>query len=59
MEEKEIPRTMIQMYGEKFVDGRVQQKWNVPDKVAVKAAVVGAFFDREQNPNQPYTPEEI
>ncbi len=34
-------------------------KWNIPDKIVVKAAVTGAFFDRRQNPYQPYTVEEI
>ncbi len=35
------------------------QKWNVPDKIIVSAAVTGSFFDRNENPNQPYTVEEI
>lgn len=59
MENEGIARTIIQMYGEKFLDISSLNKWEIPEKVAIKAAVVGAFFDREQNPNQPYSTDEI
>jgi 3-keto-5-aminohexanoate cleavage enzyme len=59
MDEKEIPRTIIQMYGNKFLDIESLHKWDIPEKIAIKAAVVGAFFDRNQNPYQPYTTDEI
>ena len=41
------------------MDLTVQPKWKIPDKVVIKAAVVGAAIKRSTNPNQPYTPEEI
>jgi len=41
------------------LDLTVQRKWNIPDKVVIKAAVVGAPIKRAMNPNHPYTPDEI
>jgi 3-keto-5-aminohexanoate cleavage enzyme len=43
----------------KGLDQTNQQKWEIPDSVVVKAAVVGGSIKRETNPNQPYTPDEI
>lgn len=37
----------------------VQPKWDIPEKIVVSTAVTGAFFMKEQNPNQPMTVEEI
>ncbi|MBU4241172.1 MAG: 3-keto-5-aminohexanoate cleavage protein [Actinobacteria bacterium] len=54
-----LPITMALPFGVKVVDGRVQPSWKIPEKVMVKAAITGALFDREQNPTQPYSPEEI
>lgn len=34
-------------------------RWKAPAKVAISAAINGAFFTKAQNPNQPITPEEI
>ena len=34
-------------------------KWDVPDKIILGVAVTGSFIDKRQNPNQPYTTEEI
>lgn len=28
-------------------------KWDIPEPVVLSAAVVGAFIDKDQNPNQP------
>lgn len=36
-----------------------QPKWNIPEEFVLKVAPVGAFVMREDNPNQPYTIEEI
>jgi 3-keto-5-aminohexanoate cleavage enzyme len=36
-----------------------QNPWSVSDKIAIIVAPTGAFFTRQQNPYQPYTPEEI
>ncbi|MDD5748178.1 MAG: 3-keto-5-aminohexanoate cleavage protein [Actinomycetota bacterium] len=55
----EIPPTITFPFGEKVVDARVQPPWEIPGKVMIKAAITGALFDREQNPHQPYTPDEI
>ena len=41
------------------MDLTVQPKWQIPDMVVIKAAVVGAAIKRATNPYQPYTPEEI
>lgn len=54
-----LPVTIALPFGEKIVDARVQKTWEVHKKVMIKAAVTGALFDREQNPSQPYTVEEI
>ena len=36
-----------------------QPKWDIPDKVVIKAAVTGGVIRRARNPNQPYTLDEI
>lgn len=44
----------------KYIAGEfIQPKWKVHDKVAITCAVTGAFISKEENPSQPYTPEEI
>lgn len=45
--------------GELLVDLLAEKKWNVPKTVAISAALVGSFYRRDSNPNQPYSPEEI
>jgi 3-keto-5-aminohexanoate cleavage enzyme len=42
-----------------FFDGVVSPPWDVPDKLAVSAAITGAFFTPNENPNQPITVEAI
>ena len=56
---RDLPITVALPFGAKVVDGRVQPPWDIPPKVMIKAAVTGALFDREQNPSQPYSPDEI
>ena len=34
-------------------------KWDVPQKIVLGVAVTGSFIDKRQNPNQPYTTQEI
>lgn len=36
-----------------------QTKWDIPDVIVVKGAVVGGPIKRARNPNHPYTPDEI
>lgn len=42
-----------------FFDGEVSPRWDIPQQMAVSVAITGAFFQRDQNPNQPITPQEI
>jgi 3-keto-5-aminohexanoate cleavage enzyme len=42
-----------------FFDGEVSPRWDIPRQMAVSVAITGAFFKREQNPNQPVTTREI
>ncbi|MFC1937355.1 3-keto-5-aminohexanoate cleavage protein [Chloroflexota bacterium] len=37
----------------------VQPKWELPEKLVIISAVTGSFLSRRQNPNIPYTAEEI
>ncbi len=41
------------------LDLREQPKWDVPEKIIVKAALVGSPIKRTTNPHQPYTTDEI
>ena len=34
-------------------------QWDVPKKVVLGVAVTGSFIDKQQNPNQPYTHNEV
>lgn len=36
----------------------VQPKWDIPDKIVIVTAIVGAFYSKRQNPNHPASPEE-
>ena len=49
----------LQLKGSLFVDLSGQKRWEIPDKVIVKAAVTGALFSKAENPNHPCTPDEI
>jgi 3-keto-5-aminohexanoate cleavage enzyme len=54
----DIPLTYWKAFGEKVCDLRIQAKWPIPETVAVTAAPIGAFIDKEQNPHQPFSAEE-
>jgi 3-keto-5-aminohexanoate cleavage enzyme len=56
---KDIPTISFQPFSNVIMDLSPHPKWEIPDKVAVIAAPTGAFFTRQQNPYQPYTPDEI
>lgn len=34
-------------------------RWDIPNKIVLGVAVTGSFIDKRQNPNQPYTTQEI
>jgi len=55
----DVAEPIVQFFSEKFVDLDVLEKWAIPDKLVVKAAVTGTIFDRDQNPHQPYDTQEI
>lgn len=44
------------MYG---IDVEVQPKWDIPKKVFISQTIVGAFYSKVGNPNQPIEPDEI
>jgi len=44
---------------EVYCDVTSISKWDIPDKIVLGVAVTGSFIDKRQNPNQPYTTEEI
>jgi 3-keto-5-aminohexanoate cleavage enzyme len=56
---KDLPVGGLRLFGRTIMDLSSQARWPIPDKVAIRVAPTGAFFTRDQNPSQPYTPEEI
>ena len=44
---------------EVYCDVAAIPKWDVPKKIVLGVAVTGSFIDKRQNPNQPYTSDEI
>lgn len=44
---------------EAYCDVSAIPKWDVPKKIVLGVAVTGSFIDKRQNPNQPYTSDEI
>jgi 3-keto-5-aminohexanoate cleavage enzyme len=51
---------IIDPHGTKYGIGvEVQPKWNIPKKVFICQTIVGAFYSKRANPNQPLDPEEI
>lgn len=54
-----LPTIKFEMFGEKVIDVRRIPKWDIPEIVIIKVALCGAFVDKEQNPNQPYSKEEV
>jgi len=53
------PYMFIPFVKDTIVDMSYHPKWNIPDKIGITVAPVGAFFKRDQNPYQPYTTDEI
>jgi 3-keto-5-aminohexanoate cleavage enzyme len=56
---KDTPIIAFQPFSEVIMDLSPHAPWEIPDKIAVIAAPTGAFFTRQQNPSQPYTPDEL
>ena len=44
---------------EVYCDVAAIPQWDIPKKVILGVAVTGSFIDKRQNPNQPYTHDEI
>lgn len=42
-----------------FHEGEIQRRWDVPTEIVVQSAITGAFFRKEENPNQPITTAEL
>lgn len=43
-----------------YHDGPISEPWaEIPEQIIVSVAITGAFFRKDQNPNQAITPEEI
>lgn len=57
--QQEIPMPIRAMYGKEICTLTSEPKWPDPGKVVITAAVTGAFFSKNENPNQPYTTLEI
>lgn len=54
-----VERTTYRMgMQDRYMDFRLNPKWEVPDKIIVGIAGYGVFIDKELNPNQPVTAEE-
>lgn len=55
----DVKPPIVELFGDSIGgDATLQPKWDVPDKVVIKAAVVGTIWDRKSNPHQPYTIQE-
>jgi 3-keto-5-aminohexanoate cleavage enzyme len=51
--------TVLDLDHSAYHDEPISTPWDVPEKLAVSVAITGAFFRKNQNPNQPITPDEI
>jgi 3-keto-5-aminohexanoate cleavage enzyme len=51
--------TVLDLENSAFHDAAISTPWGIPEKLAVSVAITGAFFRRDQNPNQPLAPNEI
>lgn len=54
-----IPEWFFKIYEAETVDLLEEPRWNLDRPLAIKAAITGAFFSRNNNPDQPYSPDEI
>jgi 3-keto-5-aminohexanoate cleavage enzyme len=56
----DVQAPIFEMFSDSMGRNAINQpRWKIPEKVVIKAAVTGTIFDREANPNQPYSPDEI
>jgi len=44
---------------DKFMEFRDMPRWDIPEAVVISVASSGAFIDKDQNPHQPMTTDEI
>ena len=51
--------TVLDLERSAFHDAPISVPWNIPENIAISVAITGAFFRKDQNPNQPITPTEI
>ncbi|MEN0135336.1 MAG: 3-keto-5-aminohexanoate cleavage protein [Rhodococcus sp. (in: high G+C Gram-positive bacteria)] len=51
--------TVLDLENSAFHDAPISAPWDIPEKLVVSVAITGAFFRKDQNPNQPITPGEI
>ncbi|WP_234783977.1 3-keto-5-aminohexanoate cleavage protein [Mycobacteroides immunogenum] len=42
-----------------YYDGVVSPPWEIPEEIVVQVAITGDFIRRDDNPNQPYSSEEV
>ena len=46
-------------FGKYVAGSHIQPKWDIPEEVVIVCAVTGGQVPKEENPNQPYTDEEV
>lgn len=51
--------TVLDLEHSAYHDAPISAPWDIPEKLVVSVAITGAFFRKNQNPNQPITPGEI
>ncbi|KUI31703.1 3-keto-5-aminohexanoate cleavage protein [Mycobacterium sp. GA-2829] len=51
--------TVLDLERSAYHDEPISTPWDIPEKLVVSVAITGAFFRKNQNPNQPITPGEI
>lgn len=51
--------TVLDLEHSAYHDNPISQKWDIPEAMIVSVAITGAFFQHDQNPHQPLTPNEI
>ena len=56
---KDVPTIGFVPFSEIIMDLSDHAPWEIPAKVAIIVAPTGAFFSKQQNPNQPYHVDEI
>jgi 3-keto-5-aminohexanoate cleavage enzyme len=54
------PKGLTQTFlSDKFMDFRNMPKWDIPETIVISVASSGTFIDKDQNPHQPMTADEI